>query len=520
MKILPVSTLKVNNHPVKYKTFSNYAQRYIKSQMQSVSFKFERFFEDFKGADYTQNVKSENIISDKFIKTKEEGLDILGEDFNYHIFSTQNDSLQIELIDKQNNQIKHGVLLNKNSNDYTYAGDISDSKTEDFISEILDDIDSKFIDLKQKLSPKTPKPYIPSQTTSEKIAELNRTLHTVPRSGGIKNFGLIDSDDMQMLENIIEQYRHIKALYKKIPNDASRYHVRSYYKNYVNPKTGKSSMPFKDIGPMGEPVSVSYITHRNRPYVILNTTDINNKELTYIISVSKGTVQRNLPYRAKKYGNVTKRKDSIPDYLTQEEINKSNLYAYLSCVNRELKLFAEHTQKWLDTQEYNKKYYSNTNVASTAHLNPIIEDISKNFFEYKKKVLKNIPKLAERKQFKLDNGISPELSTSAVTFKNITSNRNDLRLSFPILPDKIATQVLLMNGEKVLKSFYILDDKLLKIDIKKKSDRFLHYNRKMYFHDEEYFNNSNLPAYLELIQNKLHQLNEKLDIIRQNKRRK
>lgn len=77
-----------------------------------------------------------------------------------------------------------------------------------------------------------------------------------------------------------------------------------------------------------------------------------------------------------------------------------------------------------------------------------------------------------------------------------------------------------MNGEKVLKSFYILDDKLLKIDIKKKSDRFLHYNRKMYFHDEEYFNNSNLPAYLELIQNKLHQLNEKLDIIRQNKRRK
>ena len=120
----------------------------------------------------------------------------------------------------------------------------------------------------------------------------------------------------------------------------------------------------------------------------------------------------------------------------------------------------------------------------------------------------------KNKKFKDENNISTKLASTAVKFNEITPEGYDLRLSYPKVHDKTATQLLVMKGDKVEDSFYILDNKLLRFKIRDLKDKITHYNRKEYYYDNKYLQESNLPDYLILLQDKLHELNKKLDIIR------
>ena len=117
-------------------------------------------------------------------------------------------------------------------------------------------------------------------------------------------------------------------------------------------------------------------------------------------------------------------------------------------------------------------------------------------------------------KFKNKNGISTKLASTAVKFDNITPEGYDLRLSFPKVRGSIATQLLVMRGDKIENSFFILYNKLLRFNIKDLNDKINHINRTMYFYDNNYLQESNLHSYLLLLQDKLHELNERLDVIR------
>lgn len=520
MKILPVSTLKVNNYTPKINTFSNYAQRFMTSQIRSVLFNFERIFDylNYKTVMQDQELMRELGIK-RFGKNKKVGLILYGKNYTYRLSSQENNILKIDLYNKKSQNIEQSFLFEKNKTEYTYAGSFSKDQIEDVAGEILDDADGRLLDIKRKYDIKTPAPFLPDELTSEKIQQLNKMLHTAPRNFGIKNFGQIDEKCQKVVSEIVKKFQDIKILFKKIPNDASRFNVRSYYKNYDTKQSSKNILPFLNIGPKDETISVFYTTHKHKPYVAVKVKNNLNEELNFVIS-KEGTVQRNLPYRNADYENTCKRKNSIPDYLTQKEIDDSDLFKYLKCLNKELVLFKAHTKNWLKTQADFKKKHVNKNVATLEMYSESLEDISQNFQKYKKNVVKYIPKLEERNKFKKDNNVSTELSTTAVTLKNITPEGYDLRLSYPIIPNKTATQILVMDGERVDKSFYILDNKLLKFDIKKKSDRFIHYNRKMYFYDRQYVQKSELDKYLEILCTKIQELNEKLYIIKSKSKRR
>ena len=120
----------------------------------------------------------------------------------------------------------------------------------------------------------------------------------------------------------------------------------------------------------------------------------------------------------------------------------------------------------------------------------------------------------QNKPFRAENGISQTLTSTAVKFDNITPDGYDLRLSYPKVRDKVATQLLVMHGDKVEDSFYIINDKLLKFEIKDTNDKIRHANQKFHYHDKKHLEESNLGSYLLLVRDKLHELNEKLDSIR------
>ena len=162
---------------------------------------------------------------------------------------------------------------------------------------------------------------------------------------------------------------------------------------------------------------------------------------------------------------------------------------------------------------YHEYFSLDKNVASTERFNEIIKDIFDQFQQYRTKIMKLIPNKKNRDKFKIANGISTERYTSSINFLNLSPAKNNLRLSFPTIPNNTATQILEMRGDNVEKSFYIIDNKLLKINLRTKYDRFIHYGRKMYFYDNEYVEKSNLNTYLEIIQKKLHEVNTNLNTL-------
>ncbi len=519
MKIFPISTLNISELKPKQSVFSKYAQNYLTSDLNTLLYNFDRVFDRLIPEQIAAKISTLSklgIINIGENKTK--GIILEGDKYNYHILSPKESFLQINLINKENNQVQQEFSFEKNSDKYKHAGIFSSKELEEFLSDVIDHIDSKIIVLSRNLlqSSNIEKAYIPNTKTKQALGQLNKTLPITNKKEAFENAGRIDATEQEMITTLIEEYFNLKELFTKIPNNASRFNVRSYFKNYDTTTSTTTKMAFKDIGPMGEPLSVTYLSHNNKTYIAVTVTDINNNELQYVIS-EDGTVQKNRPYIRATYGNSSKNINTKPDYYTQEEINNSKIGNYLVCLIRELKSFEKHTKNWLQEQEDFKKAHSNENIASLKKYNAVIDDIAQNFNKYKLGIMKIIHKFDQRRNFKIKNNISTEMLTNSVLFKHITPEGHDLRLSFPKVHDKTATQILVMNGEKIVKSFYILDNKLLKFNIKKKTDKFVHFNRKMYFYDNKYVEQSNIETYLTLLQNKLKDLNTQLDTIAKSK---
>lgn len=513
MKTFPISSLITNNSQIKCGKFSKYAQQYLKSDVNGFLHNLNNFFENITQDKFAQNMKALNNIGIKQIgKNITEGLIVDTKELNYHVCIPMGNTIQLNMLNGDNKVFKT-ILFNYNCDSYKYTWNTAGSDFEDFIGDSISNIDRIIITAIKEMTPKAPKPFIPDKSTSQKIEELNNTLAIVLKNAAIKDFGYINEDTEYLIQAIKEQYRNIKDLFKRVPNNTSRFNVRSYYNNYIPEESANNRITFKDAGPSGEKISFAEISYKNKPYFDFSYTDIKGNKQKFVFS-EEGTVQKNLPFRSFLNDYGYKRINSIPDYYTQQEIDNSNLCLHLNCLSRELRAFTKHAENWLGELEEFKQMHSNNDIASTDSYNEIINDISSQFKQYMTRIRKVIPKKEERDNFKTENGISKERLTTSVTFLNLAPNKsNSLRLSFPTIPNNTATQILEMNGDDVVKSFYILDNKLLKIKFKTRYDRFIHYNRNMYFYDNEYMKNSKLDLYLKIIQDKLHELNEKLDAI-------
>ena len=81
-------------------------------------------------------------------------------------------------------------------------------------------------------------------------------------------------------------------------------------------------------------------------------------------------------------------------------------------------------------------------------------------------------------------------------------------------------QILVLNNEEIKDTFYVLENKLLKLKIKTLQGRLKHYDRNLYFYSKDYIEQSPLYKYIDFIQEKLEDINSKLNNILQLKREK
>lgn len=516
MSPISIKPINIFNLQMKYGTLSNYAKKFIKPQIKSISFAFERFF---WGADSELILKQEQKLQEigfkKIGKNINEGLIISGEERDYHVFSSDDKYLNFDILKSDSSEVLHRFSLHAHNDEYAITTNYSDLNIEEEITKVLDFVEGKLFKAKKECAPaKISQPYIPQQTTADKITKLNQILHRTKKVNGIKNVGFISSKEEKLLEAINDKLRVTQELYKQISDGKIRYEIRSAYKNYL-PQPVTNKLGFKDIGPNGESISLFHTTYKNNAHTAITIIDVKGKEQKFVISQDMKTVQKNLPSKFVKSENSEYRICLTPQYYTQKEVDKSNLHLYLSCLDKEMEQFIKYTQNRFEKKEEIKLIKSNYDVATMDKYKDLLNDIHSSFENYRTKMRKYLRKTNKSRKFKIENNISTKLTSIAVKFDNITAEGYDLRLSYPKVRNKNATQLLVMHDNKIENSFYIFNNKLLRFNIKDLNDKFYRYNQKLYYYDKKYLQNSNLHDYLLLIQKKLHELNRKLDAIRE-----
>lgn len=511
IKITPVNTVALQQ---KSGILSNYAKKFIKYQIKSTSFALERFFTE-TGLISQNEQKLKELGIKQIGKNPQEGVIISDKKYNYHVFSSNDGYLGFNIFKPDSNEVYQRFSVNDKNDNYYYSGNFPELNVEDEISKVLDLVSGKLYDAKRECTPdKIPVPFIQNKTTSDKIEKANRVLRSTVNRVNNKDIGFIGTKENELIESINEKFLLIQNLYKEIKDCRTRWEVKKSYPNYF-PQPVANKLGFKNTGPNGESVSLFKTSCKKNAHTVITITDTEGKETIFAISQESGTVQKNLPSVSVNSGISEYRIFTTPDYYTQKELDELNPGSYLSCFNEEMEQFIKYTKNRFVEKAKKQLIHSNQNAAILEPYKELLSDIKSNFDEYRTKMRKYLRKSHKNKVFKTENNISTKLASIAVKFDNITTDGCDLRLSYPKVHDKTATQLLVMRDDKIINSFYIINNKLLRFNIKDLNDKITRYDRNMYYYDNEYLQNSNLHDYLILIQNKLHELNKKLDIIRQ-----
>lgn len=512
----PIAIHPINTQILKIKKskLSNYAQRFMLSQVKGISYVLENFFHDIGLQDLSvieQKLKKIGIL--QIGRNIEEGIVISGSKQNYHVYSPNSSTVSFNILKQDSNEVISHFSLDNRSSEYVYSKNI-ENNIEDDMSEILDYIDKILYEAKNKYMPaKTPQGYIPKPSTSKIIEELNITMRCAPKNLAIKDFGIISFAEKELTRAIINKINTAEEIYKQVQEVYTRSRIRTLYKKYIA-QAGKHRIGFHNAGPKGEDLNIYHIVHNSDTFLEITITNAEKNEQKFIINQKLGTVQRNMPYRFSLSGDKEKRIYAIPDYYTQNEIEQSNLFSYLKCANQELESFLDFSRERINKYTELNNIKANVNTANLEQYKGILDDIHKDFIDYKVKIRKLLQKNPKRDKFKKENNISTQYATTAVKFNNITPDGKDLRLSCPKVRKTIATQILVMKGDKIEKSFFIFKNKLLRFNITDLNDKIRSTSQMKYFYDEKYLHESNLEEYLYLLRDKLHEVNKKLDDVK------
>lgn len=488
-------------------SLSKHSHAQIEGDINLIEYSFKVLYQDFKlpKCEIAQDVL-QNLGITHIGETAAEGIRIIGRENNHLVSSPKPNIIRIAYLNKINGEAERIISIYDKK---TFYEQTNLSHLEDFeenISDTLDFLNWRLIGLRQKITPPVPKPYIPEKNQRENLEKLNKTLTKPKRNIVPIPEVFLDENGIQHTKDIISKFSSIKEAFKKFNNDATRYNVRTYYPNYISADSSINTYAFKEIGPNKENISISLLTNKGKNYVMLKAYD-NNNVSAFVIS-ENGAIQKNMPYENIITPKSHKRYDSVPEYYTQTELDRSNLSEYLACADNELKFFEEHALNWQKKQADFAAYHSINEAGSTADFTPKINRIFNSIEKLKENIRKRFAYLSDSDEFRQRNNINIDFSRRGVKFSNITPEKYDLRLTFPTVLGKRAVQLLLMEGENVKQSFYILDEKLVKVDIKKANDSFTHPTRQIYYHTQDYIENSRLEEFLTLISRALNRANK------------
>ena len=497
MRIAGLKNLQLHSNINASQEISLFMKKTLPAEINSIRYSFRSLFETIEIQKMKINQDTlKNLGIAEIGKTPADGIRLFGDNYNHIIYLPDKNTLKLVYLNKINGDAEKIVTIN-NGNIFRQSKVKNESEFEDELEDVLSLIDHKLSKLKTNCTPNISRPYIPASSEQKHLDDVNRLLRTPNHFATLKGVRL-GSQELNITESITIKYDLIKDLYRKFNNNVTRYNVRNYYKNYDSKNSTYNIMAFKGIGPNGENIGVGKYAYNGKNYLMIKVMPDNKTPYAFVIS-EDGTVQKNLPYETVRTQFAKKRHDSVPDYYTQSELDKSNIKEYLECVDKELEIFRAHNQKCLDRQADFIATYNNDNMGSLAEQMPKINGIFNLIEKLKKGIRVHFEYITDSYPYLKDNNIDIEFSRRGIRLGKVTPEGYDLRITFPSVLKQRANQILVMAGDEVKKSFYIIDDKLLKLDIRDIHDAFTHAKRQRYYHSQEYIDNSNLDKYIYLI---------------------
>lgn len=107
-------------------------------------------------------------------------------------------------------------------------------------------------------------------------------------------------------------------------------------------------------------------------------------------------------------------------------------------------------------------------------------------------------------------GFVPMQGNPALVIKNINKDKEIVHLSFPVFDGKKCTKLLVLNDEnKIAKTFYIMDNKLVKFNAGSIHSK-KQINRQICYYSQEEIDKSGLREYLKAVNERLESAVESL----------
>ena len=371
------------------------------------------------------------------------------------------------------------------------------AETESYLKNILDELDFKILCLRKSfistvIQPRTETNYKPV------ITPVTAVKKNVP----VKNKkGVLSREQMAYVEILEKLFNDVHEKLNTIPTQNFRYKVKNSYNNgKIDGANASKVLKFKEISPSGENISINFVNYNKKKYAVIAVTQLNGTVKPLIINPDGEVVKTPHPILIRDPQHHRRM-----EYYSQYEINEMDILQYMIALRKELKNYGNYIEKCIASREFYKPSCDTGSVEDCAQ---ITANIYKNYCRYKKNIMHLGSK--ERSSFRYLMGFVPMQGNPALVIKNINKDKEIVHLSFPVFDGKKCTKLLVLNDEnKIAKTFYIMDNKLVKFNAGSIHSK-KQINRQICYYSQEEIDKSGLREYLKAVNERLESAVESL----------
>jgi len=365
---------------------------------------------------------------------------------------------------------------------------------EDFMKKVLDCIDFALLKYRKIVS-KTENSELIKNVDITPV--LSTSENDFVSSENIKQ-GVLTPELISALNEIEKVYTTIFADLQSLSNPGTRSHLKNAYYNIIKSPRGSRIIGFKKDG---YNMFVNYTNDHTKKYLILQkiTEDgicqnlILNKE-------GKAYKQKALP--------CLKENSATVEFYTQSEIESDEFKNLVFDAKKELIGYSEFIKEKLDMKDDRDARLSTSQIGTfTPEVLGLCEE-AKDKFNLCKTALATIHDKNKKEKAKDVFGIIARAGSPSFILKNVTKEKDDLQISFPIVNGIQCTKILVLEGvDSIKNSFFIMEDKLVKFEAKKLG-RSIRIDNKLNYYSQEELDSFGIDTHLRTIIQKLESITE------------
>ena len=318
--------------------------------------------------------------------------------------------------------------------------------------------------------------------------------------------GTLSEHNMNLICEIRELFElahsSIKAIAKSLN---TRTTIKNGYPAIKKGVAGSKILEFKGIGTNGEDISVNQLRHG-----IYKKTVIGIGSRLLVIN-DKGQIEKNSSLNFVNKNNVRQKGEKL-EFFTQKEIDNLETDSQLFALRNELQRYIEYILN-RQRQITNIREKRADNIPGNLdNYKPLIDEINENYNYFKTHINKLTTNSLDKALFRMYNKIKTFVAQRSILLKDATPDGRSVFVGYTIFNKKEVMKILVMdyNNKTVDKSFILYDNKLAKYSPKKLTDRPKHTEYDFHYYTQEEIDNSELEKYMNIVLDRLEEVNDKL----------